>query len=391
MVKAWGSIKKGEMILEHKLIPVLQPSIGQEEIDAASEVLRSGWLGLGPKTEQFEQQFASFADSRFAVALNSGTAALHLALDVLRIGPGDEVIVPSITFISTIHAVSYVGATPVFADIEAGTMNICVKDIERKITSKTKAIIVVHLAGHPCDMDAIQQLALSKGIKVVEDAAHACGAEYKGRRIGSISELTCFSFHAVKNLTTGEGGAITCNAEWMDRRIREKRWVGISRDTWMRSINEKVYAWQYYVNEVGYKYHMNDLQASIGLVQLKKLSQLNGRRRAIANTYINELKELDWIELPQEHSYAKSSWHLFQIKLNNDNVRDRLISHLQEVNIATGVHYYPCHLHPCYIHLQAIVPISSEIWKRILSLPIHPNISEFDLERIIERIRAFQP
>ncbi|MEX1030823.1 MAG: DegT/DnrJ/EryC1/StrS aminotransferase family protein [Paenibacillaceae bacterium] len=377
--------------MEHKLIPVLQPSIGQEEIDAVAEVLRSGWLGLGPRTEQFERQFASFADSRFAVALNSGTAALHLALDVLQIGPGDEVIVPSITFISTVHAVSYVGATPVFADIELDTMNISVEDIERKITNRTKAVIVVHLAGHPCDMDAIHELAKTRGIKVVEDAAHACGAEYKGRRIGSISDMTCFSFHAVKNLTTGEGGAITCNAEWMDRRIREKRWVGISRDTWMRSSNAKVYAWQYYVNEVGFKYHMNDLQAAIGVVQLAKLSQLNGRRREIAKTYSEALKDLDWIELPQEHSYAKSSWHLFQIKLNKDDLRDRLITHLQEVNIASGVHYYPCHLHPCYIHLQAIVPISSEIWKRILTLPIHPNVTNDDLDRIIDRIRAFRP
>lgn len=384
-------MKKGEVILEHKLIPVLQPSLGQEEVDAVSEVLRSGWLGLGPKTEQFEQQFASFANNRFAVALNSGTAALHLALDVLRIGPGDEVIVPSITFISTVHAVSYVGATPVFADIELDTMNICVEDIERKITRRTKAVIVVHLAGHPCDMDAIHELAKARGIKVIEDAAHACGAEYKGRRIGSISDLTCFSFHAVKNLTTGEGGAITCNAEWMDRQIREKRWVGISRDTWMRSTNEKVYAWQYYVNDVGFKYHMNDLQAAIGIIQLKKLNQLNGRRREIADAYSEALKDLDWIELPREHDYAKSSWHLFQIKLNKDHLRDQMINHLQEVNIASGVHYYPCHLHPCYIHLQAVVPISADIWKRILTLPIHPNVTDDDLDRIIDRIRAFRP
>jgi len=301
------------------------------------------------------------------------------------------VIVPSITFISTVHAVSYVGATPVFADVETDTMNISVEDIERKITSRTKAVIVVHLAGHHCDMDAIQELAKSKGIKVIEDAAHACGAEYKGKRIGSISDMTCFSFHAVKNLTTGEGGAITCNAEWMDRKIREKRWVGISRDTWMRSSNEKVYAWQYYVNEVGYKYHMNDLQAAIGLVQLKKLGQLNGRRREIADSYSTELKDLDWLELPKEKPYARSSWHLFQIKFNDEGSRDRMITHLQEVNIASGVHYYPCHLHPCYIHLPAIVPISSEIWKRILTLPIHPNVTDQDLERIIDRVRAFTP
>jgi perosamine synthetase len=375
-------------VSSHKQISVLKPSIGQEEIDAANEVLRSGWLGLGPKTEQFEQKFASFANNRFAIALNSGTAALHLALEVLKIGPGDEVIVPSMTFISTVHAVSYVGATPVFADIEADTMNISVQDIERKITSRTKAIIVVHLAGHPCNMDPIHELAKSKGIKVVEDAAHACGAEHNGRRIGSISDLTCFSFHAVKNLTTGEGGAITCNDKWMDTYIREKRWVGISRDTWMRT-TDAAYAWQYYVNDVGYKYHMNDMQAAIGLVQLNKLSELNGRRRAIAESYTQQLSDLDWIELPREKSYARSSWHLYQIKFKDERIRDRMIAYLQDVNIATGVHYYPCHLQPCYSHLQADVPVTSEIWKSILTLPIHPNITNHDLDRIVDRIRSF--
>ncbi|SMF89426.1 perosamine synthetase [Paenibacillus uliginis N3/975] len=377
--------------MDHKLIPVLQPSIGQEEIDAVTEVLRSGWLGLGPKTEQFEQEFAKFVGSRFAVALNSGSAALHLAMDILGIGPGDEVIVPSITFISTVHAVSYVGATPVFADIDRSTMNISPADIERKITDKTKAIIVVHMGGHPCDMDAIHELAQSKGIKVVEDAAHACGAEYKGKRIGSTSEITCFSFHAVKNLTSGEGGAITCNTEWMNRKLREKRWVGISRDTWIRSSSEKVYAWQYFVDKVGYKYHMNDMQAAIGLVQLGKLDRLNGRRREIAERYQSELKDLEWIELPQEQTDTKSAWHLFQIKFKEEALRDRMIAHLQEHNIATGVHYYPCHLHPVYLHLKAVVPLSSEIWKSILTLPIHPNVTEEDQERIISRIREFKP
>ncbi|MFC7678031.1 DegT/DnrJ/EryC1/StrS family aminotransferase [Paenibacillus sp. GCM10028914] len=377
--------------MDHKLIPVLQPSIGQEEIDAVTEVLRSGWLGLGPKTEQFEQEFAKFVGSRFAVALNSGTAALHLAMEILGVGPGDEVIVPSITFISTVHAVSYVGATPVFAEIDKHTLNISPADIERKITDKTKAIIVVHMGGHPCDMDSIHELAHSKGIKVVEDAAHACGAEYKGKRVGSVSDITCFSFHAVKNLTTGEGGAITCNSEWMNRKLRELRWVGISRDTWIRSSNEKVYAWQYFVDKVGYKYHMNDMQAAIGLVQMGKLDQLNGRRREIAERYRTELKDLEWIELPEEQPGTRSAWHLFQIKFQEETLRDRMISHLQEHNIATGVHYYPCHLHPIYLHLKSVVPLSSEIWKRILTLPIHPNVTEEDQSRIINRIRAFNP
>lgn len=373
-----------------KQIPVLQPSIGQEEIDAVAEVMRSGWLGLGPKTEQFEKAFATSVNSRFAVALNSGTAALHLALDSLNLREGDEVIVPPITFISTIHAVSYVGATPVFADVEPDTMNLSAADVERKITDKTKAIIVVHLAGHPCDMDAIHALADAHGIRVIEDAAHACGAEYKGRPIGSISELTCFSFHAVKNLTCGEGGAITCNHEWQDRIFREKRWVGISRDTWMRSSQEKVYAWQYYVGELGYKYHMSDMQAAIGLVQLNKLDQLNGRRREVAARYQQELKDLDWIELPVEKDYAKSAWHLFQIKLPDESARDRLIGELKDHGIAPGVHYYPCHLHPYYIHLKASVPVSNQIWRKILTLPIHPNLTEEDMDRIIDCLKNFQ-
>lgn len=375
--------------MEEKWIPVLQPCIDEEEIDAVSEVLRSGWLGLGPKTAQFEQAFSTYTNSRFTAALNSGTAALHLALEVLNIGPGDEVIVPSLTFISTVHAVSYVGATPVFTDIEYDTMNCSAAEIEKKITNKTKAIIVVHLAGHPCDMEPIHELAKSKGIHVVEDAAHACGAEYKGQKIGSISELTCFSFHAVKNVTSGEGGAITCQKEWIDRKLREKRWLGISRDTWKRSAEEKMYAWQYFVDQVGYKYHMNDLQAAIGIVQLQKINKLNGRRREIAQMYQKELKDLSWIELPQEKDYAKSSWHLFQIRLPAERDRDNVITHLQNDNIASGVHYYPCHMHPAYIHLNAIVPISANIWQRILTLPIHPSMTDHDIDRVIASLRSF--
>lgn len=378
------------MVLNEKHIPVLAPYIGQEEIDAVAEVMRSGWLGLGPRTERFEKAFAAFAGTRFAVALNSGTAALHLALEALDIGPGDEVIVPPITFISTVHAVSYVGATPVFADVEPDTMNICVKDIERKLTERTKAILVVHLAGHPCDMDAIHELARSRGIHVVEDAAHACGALYRGRRVGTLSELTCFSFHAVKNLTCGEGGAITCNQEWLARRFREMRWVGISRDTWMRSSSERVYAWQYFVEHVGYKYHMNDTQAAIGLVQLGKLDGLNGRRREIAEAYRRELADLGWLEPPTEKPYAQSSWHLFQIKLPDAGARDRLIEHMQAANIAVGVHYYPCNLHPCYIRHRSSVPVAMEVWKRILTLPIHPGLTPDDQDRVIAALRQFQ-
>lgn len=368
----------------------MQPSIGQEEIDAVVEVMNSGWLGLGPKTEQFEQEFAEYVGNRYMVGLNSGTAALHLALEAYDIGPGDEVIVPPMTFISTVHAVSYVGATPVFADVETDTMNISVIDIERKITDRTKAIIVVHLAGHPCDMDAIHELAAPKGIKVIEDAAHACGASYKGRKIGSISEMTCFSFHAVKNLTCGEGGGITCHQEMFAKDLREKRWVGISKNTWSRSSTDMVYAWQYFVNQVGYKYHMDDMKAAMGLVQLRKLEKLNGRRQQIAAYYHNHLSQVPWVELPLEKPYAHSSWHLFQIKLPDQENRDRLIGHMKDDNIAPGVHYYPCHLHPCYQHIEADVPVSEKVWKTILTLPIHPNLTDEDLERVVDCLHRFE-
>lgn len=372
-------------------IPLLRPSIGEEEINAVSEVLKSGWLGLGPKTQEFEKNFADYIGCRFVVALNSGTAALHLALKALDIQKEDEVIVTPMTFISSVHAISYVGAIPVFADIEPDTMNIDVYDIERKITDKTKAIIVVHLAGHPCDMDKINELARYHGLHVVEDAAHACGARYKGKQIGSGQNLSCFSFHAVKNLTCGEGGAITCNNEWYNRFFREMRWVGISKDTWARTSEEQVYAWQYWIDKIGYKYHMSDLNAAIGIVQLAKLDQLNEKRQYIARCYCEGFKDLEWLELPHEKTYAESSWHLYQVKVKNNDTRDRLIRWLKDHDIAPGVHYMPAHLQPCYRNVKAVVPIATEIWQRILTLPIYPDMQAQDIQKVTETVRAFKP
>lgn len=372
-------------------IPVLKPSITEEEIQEVVQVLQSGWLGLGPKTKEFEERFASYIGSRFAVALNSGTAALHLAVEALEIGPGDEVIVTPMTFVSSIHAIVYGGATPVFADIDPIHMNIDVNDIARKITDKTKAILVVHLGGHPCEMDGINALAHEHGLYVIEDAAHACGAEYKGKRIGTGDNLTCFSFHAVKNLTCGEGGAITTNNEWYDRFFKEMRWVGISKDTWMRTEEDKVYAWQYWVDKLGYKYHMSDINAAIGLVQLRRLEAMNTRRRELVQQYLTGLKDLAWIELPQEEPDVKSSWHLFQIKLPTLEIRNRLINHLKEKDIAPGVHYLPAHMHPLFKQNKARVPIASEIWKRILTLPLFADLTDEQMNYILETLHAFRP
>ncbi len=372
-----------------KVIQVLQPIYGEEEIAAVSEVLRSGWVGLGPKTRAFEEQFAEYIGCDYAVALNSGTAALHLAALSLQLQPGDEVIVTPITFVSTVHVIRYCGATPVFADVEPDTLNLDVADVARKITDRTRAIFCVHYGGHPCDMDAIHALADTRGIYVVEDAAHACGAQYKGTRIGCISELTCFSFHAVKNLAMGEGGAITCNSDWYARYFSQMRWLGISRDTFSRSSEEKVYAWQYWVERLGYKYHLHDISAAIGLVQLQKLEANNACRREMVNRYQEAFADLDWLERPVEKDHARSSWHLYVVKLPSQHQRDAMIRYLKERDIAPGVHYYPINLHPVYKDVKAEVPVANEIWKRILTLPLHLALTADDQDRVIEAVRSF--
>ena len=281
-------------------IPVLKPSITEEEIASVVETMRSGWIGLGPKTVEFEKKFAEKVGARFCVGLNSCTAALHLAMASLGLSPGDEVIVTPMTFVSTVHAVVYAGATPVFADIQPDTLNIDPEDVAAKITPRTRAIAGVDMAGHPIDLDELTELAAAHGLALVEDAAHACGAMYKGRPVGSRPHLTCFSFHAVKNLTCGEGGAITCEHEWQDRWFREMRWLGISKDTWERTVEDLTYKWKYYVNWIGYKCHMNDLAAAIGLVQLKRLDELNKARREIVGRYKKGLAGLEWLTLPTE-------------------------------------------------------------------------------------------
>ncbi|MCL4465761.1 MAG: DegT/DnrJ/EryC1/StrS family aminotransferase [Chloroflexi bacterium] len=368
------------------MIQLFKPSITEEEIQAVAEVLRSGWLGLGPKTAEFERGFAAAFSAPHAVALNSGTAALHLALKVLGIGPGDEVLVPALTFASTAEVVLYVGATPVFVDVEPVTLNISVVDLERKVTERTRAAIVVHYGGHPCELDEIGELARRRGFAVVEDAAHACGATYRDRPIGSISSLTCFSFHAVKNLTTGEGGMVTTANEEFDKRLRRLRWMGISKDTWGRTEKNEVYAWRYTVEEVGYKCHMSDIAAALGLVQLRRLGDLNAKRRSLVERYKEHFSDLGWLELPTERDHVRSSWHIFRVALEP---RDALIGFLKSKGIAPGVHYYPLHYYPCFRQAQVPLPVTESAWKRSISLPLYPDLCENDQDTVIEAVRQF--
>lgn len=369
-------------------IPVFRPSITQAEIDAVTEVMKSGWLGLGPITAEFERELGEAFGADHVIAVNSGTAALHLALAVLGLEPDDEVIVPAVSFVSTAHVVEYVGAKVVFADVCEDTLCINPDDVKRKITSRTRAIMPVHYGGHPADLDAIDYAIGKRDITVIEDAAHACGSFYKGRRVGSISPMTCFSFHAVKNLTCGEGGAVALNRDGWAKKLRELRWLGISKDTYQRTANDSVYAWQYWVNELGYKYHMNDMAAALGRVQLKRLEELNGKRRRIAERYSEAFEDATWIDAPPEHDDAFSSWHIYHIKAPQ---RDRLVTHLKACGVAPGVHYYPIHMHPYYADRGVKCPIAEEIWKRIVSLPMFPDMTDEQVERVIDAVLSFNP
>ena len=372
------------------MIPVFKPSMGKEEIKAVSEVLKSGWIGLGPKTAEFEKKFAQYIGVKYAVGVNSCTAALHLALKVIGV-ENKEVITTPMTFISTNFAILYNQGIPVFTDIERDTLNINPKEIQKNITSKTKAIIVVHYGGHACQMDEILKLAKKHGLFVIEDAAHACGGEYKGKKLGSLGDLGCFSFHAVKNLATGDGGAITTNNRDFYERLKKLRWLGISKDTWAREKKERMgrlkrYTWYYNVEEIGYKYHMNDIQAAIGLVQLEKLDKMNEKRRQICQAYDRAFKNIDWIETPVEKEYAKSSRHNYVIKTI---YRDKLNHYLAQKGISTGVHYIPNNHYQIFKKYRGKTPVSDEVWKKLLTLPVYPDMTKKELNYIITAIKNF--
>jgi len=367
------------------MIPVFRPSFGEEELEALREPFKTGWIGLGPKTREFEQRFAEYIGTRFAVAVNSGTAALHLALKVVEIQE-TEVITTPMTFISTNHAILYNGGIPVFADIERDTLNIDVTEIKKHITAKTRAILVVHYGGHACDMDPMLAMAKEAKIHVVEDAAHGCGGEYKGRKLGSLGDLGCFSFHAVKNLSTGEGGMITTDDPQLYERLLKLRWMGISKDTWSREEKDEKYSWYYNVEEVGFKYHMNDIPAAIGLVQLKKLEKMNRRRREITERYNKGLKGLKWLETPAVKPYAKSSHHNYVIKVEK---RDQLNIYLQQEGISTGVHYIPNNHYEMYRPFRGETPISDSVWKKLLTLPLFPDLKDEEVDLVVEKIKEF--
>ena len=382
--------------LKQKLIPVFRPNYTNEEVNFLSKVLKSGWIGLGPKTEEFEMLFANYLGASHAVAVNSATAALHLALIVAGVKENDEVIIPSLTFVSTAHVIRYLNATPIFADIEEDTLCISPKDVEKKITKKTRAIIPVHYGGHPCDMDKLQKIAKKHGLTIIEDASHACGSVYKKRKIGSISPITCFSFHAVKNLATGDGGMITVRDGKTAQRLKRLRWMGINKDTWDRleDISEgenksfRIYGWHYEINEIGYKYHMNDINAALGIVQLRKLEASNKKRRKLAERYTKYLGRIPQIKCPVLKANILSAQHNYVIRTKD---RDKLHIFLRDRNISSGVHYMPLHLQPYYrkLYPRVKLPIVEREWRKLLTLPLYPDLTLKDQDYIISTIRKF--
>ena len=368
------------------MIPVFKPKMNKDEIlPELEKIFDSGWIGLGPKTVEFEKKFAEFIGTKYALGVNSATAALHLSVHALGLSENDEVIVPSMTFVSTALAPLYCGAKVVFADVEEDTLCIDPVDIEKKITARTKAIIPVHFGGHACRMDEIMDIANRHKLAVIEDVAHGCGGKYKGKMLGSIGVMGCFSFHAVKNLPLGDGGMITMNDEELFKKLQRLRWVGINKDTWNRSSGGQ-YSWQYSVDELGFKCHMNDIMAVIGLAQLKVLNEHNEMRRRIALHYNEELARIPWITRPVEKDYTRSAWHNYVVKVQ---LRNELNEFLRTKGISTGVHYEPVHHYGVFKGMKADVPVTERIWEKLLTLPLYPDLSELEFAQIIGNLRAF--
>ncbi len=364
--------------------------MGKEEERAVVDTLRSGWITIGPKTEEFENAFAAYVGAKHAIALNSATSALHLALLVSGIKKGDEVITTALTFATSAEVILYVDATPVFADVDPRTLNIDPTSIEKKVTKKTKAIIVVHYGGQPCDMDEINRLAKKHNLIVIEDAAHAAGSSYKGIKIGGSKNINTFSFHAVKNLATGDGGMITTTSAEQDSALRALRWMGINKSTRERE-TAGGYRWDYDINGGGFKYHMNDIAASIGIEQLKKLDTMNEKRNAIAQVYDAAFKGSAHIHPLVQLPNRKTSRHNYCVLLEGID-REALIEYLSAQGISTGVHYKPLYHHARYKKYGSAkdTPVTERVWSHILLLPCHPHMTEADARRVVKAIAAFK-
>jgi len=380
-------------VTQPKFLPFALPDISGSEIDSVVETLRSGWITTGPKTKEFEQEFAKAVQSPHAVMVNSCTAALHLALEAIGVTQNDEVIIPSMTFAATAEVVRYLNARPVIVDVRPSDHNISVEAIEDAITSRTRAVMPVHFAGQPCDMDEITELARRRGLLVVADSAHCFPGSYKGRNVGTLADLTCFSFYATKTISTGEGGAaVTANPDWADR-MRIMALHGISRDAWKRYAADG--SWYYEITAPGYKYNLTDIASAIGIGQLARAEEMRTRRESIADAYDDAFGGTDTFETPTRSPERVHAHHLYVLKLNPEALaigRDRFIVELKERGIGTSVHFIPLHMHPYYRktfgYRPEDLPVARALYERSVSLPIYSKMTDDDVARVIEAVRA---
>ena len=383
---------EGGAPVRETFLPFSRPAISEAEIRAMAAAMRTGWLTMGPKVLEFEERFREHVGTRNAVAMSSCTAVLHTALHAAGVRPGDEVITSPFTFASTANVVAHLGAKPVFADIEPDTFNLDPALAEKAVTDRTRAIVPVHFGGHPCDMEPIAELATSHNLFLLEDAAHAFGARYRDRIIGSIGDVTAFSFYATKSLTTGEGGMATTNDDRLAERLRILRLHGIDRDAWKRYMAEGT--WYYEVREAGFKYNLTDPQAAMGLVQLARADRLWRSRRRLAARLSKGLADVATITLPHERPGVTHAWHLYPILLDLARLRidrARFIEALRAENIGSSVHFIPLHLQPYYQarfgYSKGDFPVAESTYERVVSLPLYPGMSRDDAQDVIDAVR----
>ena len=377
------------------MIPYGRQTIDEEDIKAVREVLRSDWLTTGPKVAAFEKALARYVGAKYAVAVSSGTAALHCAMYALGIGRGHEVIVPTMTFAASANCVVYQGGTPVFVDVASDTLLIDPKDVETKITPKTKAIIAVDYAGQPCDYDALREIADRHQVSLVADACHSLGATYRGRSVGSLADLSVFSFHPVKHITTGEGGMITTDREEYAKRLRIFRNHGITSDHWQR---EAQGSWFYEMVDLGYNYRITDFQCALGMSQLQKLPRWLERRQEIARQYDEAFAGIKEIRPLAVEAEVRHAYHLYVIRVNKDGPgfdRKTFFQALRSRGIGVNVHYIPVHLHPFYQKRfgtgPGLCPVAESVYEQVLSLPMYPAMTDEDINMVINTVRSSIP